>query len=466
MLVSDLVRAVAANFSDGDAVPMAILPIGVPYFIVRLTAVCVERKELGILREFILRAIQNGWPDVDGVASFLGVGTTEVQEEIDELVKEFFVSSHGTPPILSLMEKGLKAICETGLTQASVREVGCCVNGVTRQVEISPGDLFPRRRLQEGVLVLPAIPARPPQIDELDVVDIKGSLIQARTPLPRIIEVARLGRVIRTNSLFMPGFLMLRRGVHAVPLVCVNGAEETALARQLGGHPALEAAKSVVSRHELQVRKTFYQHRSQMRSAEFSSGETVRAAVTSLVQYCDAASGSLHECESRFLAASNALIEDPHWLGVPEAQVLFIRAVLAAKLRIVVVAPPVATFIFEVSALEALNDACKRGVTVEIYAGANDQRFFGERRIFGPKTHGINVMPIGADRSWCGFSCDDKFCVIGAAKAASTSMGRFDVFFGGVIPSDRTAVELLLSLGPAYVVPVLVKPKKRVLPST
>jgi hypothetical protein len=262
----------------------------------------------------------------------------------------------------------------------------------------------------------------------------------------------------------MPGFLMLGRGAHAVPLVCVNGAEEVALARQLGGHPALEAAKSAISRHEQQVRKIFYQHRPKMRAAEFVSGDALRAVVKSLVKYADAGRDNATEEESQFLDASNVLVQKERWLGVPEAQALFIRAILTAKARILFVMPPASAFVFQLSDLEALKDVCSRGVIVEIYAGMHDTRFFGERSVFGKGIVGLSVSPMSADRTWCGFSCDDNFCVIGGVKTVHISMGRLDVFFGGVILSDVNATSLLLNLGSPTAVQVSVKTKRKVLP--
>lgn len=98
MQANDALRVVAANLGVGDEVPMAVLPAAIPYFLVRLTAICVERRELGVLHEFILRSIQAGLSDPQDIAGLLGIQRIDAGLEIDQLSNDFFIRIQEPPP--------------------------------------------------------------------------------------------------------------------------------------------------------------------------------------------------------------------------------------------------------------------------------------------------------------------------------------------------------------------------------
>jgi hypothetical protein len=240
MLVNELVRVVAENMADGDQHPLAVFPAALPYFSVRLSAICVERRELDVFQEFTLRAIQLGFYSASDIGSFLGADVEEVESELRILQEDLFVSLTQSKCILT--EKGVVYLSNSGLRRTCEREAGCYVNGVTRKIEPASPGLVPRRRLPKGTLALPPIPARAPRIGEIGVTGVKAALLSSRAALPRVLEISRLGRIIRTSSLFMGGHLLLRRGKHGVPIICAQGSPVSEYARILGGHPAIQSS--------------------------------------------------------------------------------------------------------------------------------------------------------------------------------------------------------------------------------
>lgn len=462
MQANDALRVVAANLGEGDEVPMAVLPAAIPYFLLRLTAVCVERRELGVLHEFILRCIQTGLSDPQDIAGFLGIQRADANLEIDQLSNDFFIGNQGTPAKLSLTEKGIRAICANGLTRVQVREIGCYVHGATRRIEATPGDLLPKRRLPGGTLTLPAIPARPPRIDELDVSSVKAGLTSSREPMPRIIEIARLGQVLRTHSLYLPGHILFRRGVHGIPLVCADGSADADIAHSIGLHPALQSVKTALERHETQSKRTLSQHRAELRAIGFAQPTSVRTALTAFVAYCDARKSEAKGPEEEFIHAADELRTKSHWIGTSEAQILLARAALLAQKSLVIVAPPQSSSLFDSTALENLAVAARRGIKLVLHTSSADPHFSLDDEVFRPYVKDIEIALTTNNSNWCGFCCDELFAVIGAIKAGNSTMGRYEVFFGAFVTNGHGLPDLLHDIAIRSTVPVIQKQKRRI----
>jgi hypothetical protein len=460
MLATEIVRNVAAHLDDGDEIPMATFSSAIPFFLVRLTTICVERRELGVFREFILRAIQTCWTTLPEIAGFLGVRLEDVQVEIEELSRELFVSVNATSHKISLMEKGLQAISLIGLTCPTIRETACVVNGITRRIDLNSDEMLPRRKIEGDTLVLPSIPARAPRADELDLNGVKSAILSSRSTVHRVVEVARIGRVLRTNNLYVVGHLFLRRGAHTMPIVCVNGSVDTELALHIGAHPALQSVKAAVSRHEQAVKRTFYQRRAALRSIGNPQARNVLVALASLVLFADSTEASKDRALQEFMDASNSILKEAHWIGLPEAQMLLMRALSSVRSTLIIVLPLDTKTLLDIDVIEALQGVADRGVKVEIHVALEDERFFPSRTSARRKLRGVAFVPLNSESTWCGFCWDSKSAVVGATKSIGSTMGRCETFFGMVLPNDPQAKELLFALTLPAVIPVTIKKKK------
>ena len=463
MQANDALRVVAANLGEGDEVPMAVLPAAIPYFLVRLTAICVERRELGVLHEFILRGVQTGLSDPQDIAGFLGIQRADAELEIDQLSDDFFIKNQGTPAKFSLMEKGIRAISANGLTRVQVREIGCYVHGATRRIEATPRDLLPKRRLPGGTLTLPAVPARPPRIDELDVSSVKAGLTSRRESMPRIIEIARLGQVLRTNSLYLLGHILFRRGVHGIPLICADGSADADISHSVGSHPALQSVKTALERHERQTKRTLSQHRTELKAIGPAQPSSVRTALTAFVTYCDARKDGATVAEEVFVNAADALRQKSHWIETSEAQILLARAALLAQQQLVVVAPPQSSSLFDATALESLAVAVRRGIKLVLHMSPSDPRFSLVDEILKPYAKDIEIISTSNESNWCGFCCDELFAIIGAVTTGNSTMGRYESFFGALVTNTQQLSELLYDIAIRSAVPVIQKKKKRLI---
>lgn len=434
MHVNESIRALSSHLADGDDPPIAVVAVAVPYFFVRFTAVCIVRRDLSILSEFTLRALQLGFNRAADLAYFLGVSDDEMRRELSELESEYFVAAGAGDVAYVILEKGLLAISKAGLTTPVVRESACSVHGATRKVELTPGDLYPRRRLPGyGLLVLPAIPVRPPRVEELDVSDVKLSLMHARSALPRVMEVSRLGRIVRTNSLFKTGVLLLRKDAAAAPQICVEGATDLPLAQRYAQHPAIQQLRSTLIKQQTATKRTLVQHCPMLRTSTHISSADIREAVAKLVSFSDAVGAPSSMAVQLLLKATDALARRPAWVGAPEAQALFSRAVLVATTNLSVAVPTPRCAFVDADTLGNLTLALSRRVKVIVHIAHDDDRFQIGGRLAHLATAGAKIVKMHATGEWSGFACDDTFGVIGRNFDSSCSMGSFQSFFGAVI---------------------------------
>jgi hypothetical protein len=452
VIASDSLRLAAAHLAEGDEVPSAIAPAAVPYFLVRLTAICVERRDLGVVREFALRAIAIGLEDRSDLAGFIGIDQKEVNLELDSMQSELFIGRLASGRY-HLLEKGKLAISKSGLPHVSEREAACYVNGVTRRIEQAVGELSPKRELPAGTLILPAVPARAPHVDELELAGVRSAMLLARNALPRLLEVSRLGRVVRASNLFATGHLMVRKGAHAVPIVCMDGAADSDLARRLGAHPALEALKTCIERQEKQVRHLLGQISPKVRGVKHAPPESVRRSIATLVAYVDAEAETIANAKAAFLAATKALTQVTHWVTSLEFEVLLSASLLSARSRLLVVAPSIVELLGSNRAM-LMEEAVRRGVRIELHLPAHQSRVLDRRQELRLSLKGVQVEQLRSTGEWFGFCCDDLYTAIGTSRPESTSMGRFDYVFGALIVNepDKLLRDTAIKFGAAVVV--------------
>ena len=466
MHVNESTRVLASHLAEGDDPPIAVIPVAVPYFFVRFTAVCIARRALGILSEFALRALQLGYNQTRDLSSFLGVSDDEMKRELTALASEFFVGVSADGNSHVLLEKGLLAISEAGLTMPVVRESACSVHGSTRKVELVPGDLFPKRRLATyGMLMLPAIPVRPPRVKELDVSDVKLSLMHTRNSLPRVMEVSRLGRIVRTNSLFKMGYLLLRKGANGVPQDCVEGSVNLDLAQRYAQHPAIQQLRTILEKQQTSSRRTIIQHCAMLGTATAISSADIRDAVAKLVAFAGSVGVPSSIAVQLLLKATDSLVKRPAWVGVQEAQALFSRAVLAASSQLVVAVPTGNSVLLDQNTLENLSLALARRIKVVLHIAHDDDRFDPRGKLSDLTAAGAKLVRMHAGGEWTGFTCDDAFGVVGKASECACSMGRFQSFFGAVVLRGQQPTRLLEELATRSSAPVQVKARRVKIPT-
>ena len=129
---------------------------------------------------------------------------------------------------------------------------------------------------------------RAPRSNELNLAEVKASLANTPNPFNRLLEVSRLGRVVRASSLFQSGHLLLRRGGSSVPTFSVNGTVSSQLSQHLGAHAALQMLKQRLDRQEKKVRHQLVTLLPKLRGQGLANSEVFRSATSEYVAWCKA----------------------------------------------------------------------------------------------------------------------------------------------------------------------------------
>jgi hypothetical protein len=429
MLVNELVRVVAENVGEGEEQPLAIFPAALPYFLVRVLAVCVERRELDVLQEFMLRALQVGFQTDAEVAAFLGAQGEEVDAELSSLRSELFVAR--LEDRWTLTEKGVMFLSSAGLHRTTEREGACYINGVTRKAEPGVQGLAPKRLLPGGTLVLPPVPSRAPKLSEIDVAGVRSAFAVSRNGLPRVLEISRLGKVIRTTSLFMPGHLLLRRGKHGVPVVCAKGSPISELARILGSHPAVQALKAQVEQEEKRARSVMRKKISLGVNVGSTPVAGMRSALASLLAFSTANDESKNSRQTTLCDMTTRMSgTKAHWISVVEWHLLFAQAVLSARKSLTFVLPSPSP-VFPWRHLSALVGPRNAGVSVELVVRLSDlPNLENEETMLKVGTSVVKIIVVNDDSDACGFCADDSSPTIGVTRELSSPLGAITTLFG------------------------------------
>lgn len=291
-------------------------------------------------------------------------------------------------------------------------------------------------------IVLPAVPARAPKITELDVAGVRAAMTVAKAPVPRSLEITRLGRVLRTSTLFIAGHMILRRGSHSVPIICAQGSANSDLTRLLGGHPAIEGIKATIEGDEKRARSFIRSRILKLLNVKLIPPNLLRRALTDLIAYADASQGATNEYELQFRNSSGALLNATHWISVVEWHVLWSRLTMEAAERVMLITPQVSNLI-DFDQLASLGALVARGIEVELVMLEEDARQVERDERLAAALAGVRLIRVQAIGAACGFCCDQKHLVIGITRTRTCSMGRYETFFGAYCVGARDPEGLL-----------------------
>jgi hypothetical protein len=443
MLINELVKVVAENMAEGEEQPLAVFPAALPYFSVRVSAICVERRDLDVFQEFILRATHLGFQSELTVAEFLGAHLDEVSTELQSLREELFVANIDGKWVLT--EKGVVFLSSAGLQRTIEREAACYINGVTRKAEPAMQGLVPRRRLPSGTLTLPPVPARAPRLAEMSVSGVKSAMVLAKHGLPRALEISRLGKIIRTSSLYMSGHLLLRRGKHGVPVICAQGSPVSDLARVLGSHPGIQSLKTQTEMEEKRARAFIRKRVPVGLNVRLTPASSVRTALSALLAWSEADAKSKSEYQGGLRAATLAMSAGQvHWISVVEWHLLFTNYVHEVRRRFLMVVPRPSPA-FHWRHLSSLIGPVQKGANVELVVNQKDVAGLESDETLSSAVNGRIKVTVAAEASdVCGFCVDDSSLVVGVARESGSTLGNHSTFFGVHIPNLPNAERTLL----------------------
>jgi hypothetical protein len=153
--------------------------VGIPVYVLSIRVLTLIRKQLPPIEEFVLKALAAGLKTTDEIASFLGVDPKVVEGGLAELALAEAVSLTGVEgsrfQVLQVTNKGRKILETAEVIEPEERPAQIYYDGIIRRVAWYGGfELLRFRELSdEGLLEIPAIPQKRPQLQDLKIQEVE-----------------------------------------------------------------------------------------------------------------------------------------------------------------------------------------------------------------------------------------------------------------------------------------------------
>lgn len=374
--------------------------VGLPVY--RLTAVglCLAKKSLSPIDEFILRGIAAGIESVGDIAGFLGLDMSVVESCLAELIRTECVriANGGTTKQrqVALTGKGTDLASAQEAVVPVEQTVVFHVDGLTRKPRLYPSEsLYKPRELKElGISEVRAFPSRPPELEEIDIKDVIEvvRLDFGREESPR--QLLRLNTVERRDRIFLEAVALAYRaetggGVqiafaidgrisvdHEQAFARAQGLEKTQLFRGLL-EPARPPQMDELLGKDLSVAVDEVAKRQGDAEEIRREARVARSRVSVRVDASEPVGQSNQdgssEAAKRLEAAESKMARlQVRPLAVYEHAVLLRRALAEADQRLLIMSPWIRRAVVDNAFIKALRQALGRGVTVYLGYGLGE----------------------------------------------------------------------------------------------
>ena len=183
--------------------------VGLPLYRLTTVGLCVAKRSLDPIEEFVLRGVMAGTQYVHDTAGLLGLDASVVQSCLAELVRTECVRVRTADAAgqrqVELTAKGRDLSRDQEATVPVEQTVVFCVDGLTRAPRFYPFESLdkPRDLKDKGVPEVRAFPARGPELDEIDIRDVIEvvRLDAGRAESPR--QLLRINSIERRDRVFL-----------------------------------------------------------------------------------------------------------------------------------------------------------------------------------------------------------------------------------------------------------------------
>jgi hypothetical protein len=153
--------------------------VGIPVYALAVRALTLVHKHLPPIEEFVLKSLHAGLVDVVDISSFLGIEPKVVEGALAELALTEAITlaavQGSRSQVLRLTNKGKKILETAELIEPEERPFQIYFDGIIRRVAwYGNFQLLRYRELsEEGLLEIPAIPQKRPQLQDLKVQEVE-----------------------------------------------------------------------------------------------------------------------------------------------------------------------------------------------------------------------------------------------------------------------------------------------------
>lgn len=153
--------------------------VGIPVYVLSVRALTLIHKHLPPIEEFVLKALDAGLTNIDDISSFLGIEPKVVEGALAGLALTEAITlaaAQGSRrQLLQVTNKGKKILETAEMIEPEERPFQIYFDGIIRRVAwYGNFQLLRYRELSEdGLLEIPAIPQRRPQLQDLKIQEVE-----------------------------------------------------------------------------------------------------------------------------------------------------------------------------------------------------------------------------------------------------------------------------------------------------
>ena len=374
--------------------------VGLPLYRLTTVGLCLIKKSLDPIDEFVLRSVVAGIQRVDDVAGLLGLEASVVESCLAELIRTECVrvttaDATGRRQV-ELTPKGKGLARDQEAIVPIEQTVVFCVDGLTRAPRFYPAESLyrPRELKDQGIPEVRAFPARAPELDEIEIKDVIEvvHLDAGRAESPR--QLLRINSIERRDRVFLEAVALAYRAESGGTLQVafaidgrLSAEHETAFAR--AGGP--EKTKVFGGLHERSAPPPMIEVLGKDLSRQVERAAQVQGNAEELLQEARAVRGRLDEVRQRAIQARQPAEDaatdigrkleevrgqleqlEVRPLAVYEHPRLLKRALEQAEERVLVISPWIRRAVVTREFVETIRQALDRGVRVYVGYGLGE----------------------------------------------------------------------------------------------
>lgn len=184
--------------------------VALPIYRISAIALVQEKIDLHTIDEFVLRAIHLGFKTVNEISSLLGISELIAKTYLSSLIQADLISETTNRTVV-LTKMGVESAGKYSKIRPSEEQIVFDYDGILRAVKLSTGEpyLSPKEVKDLGLIEIRPIPARRPEVKEIQIQDVSKSLSRYTALEDSNKTLLRIRDISRAVRLFYKGIILI-----------------------------------------------------------------------------------------------------------------------------------------------------------------------------------------------------------------------------------------------------------------
>ncbi|MFP4414519.1 phospholipase D-like domain-containing protein [Coleofasciculus sp.] len=380
--------------------------VGLPVYKITVQALTQIRKPIPPIEEYVLKAIHAGLFSEQDIAGFLGLELSILREAMIELRLneniDLIAPEDSAMQVWKLTKKGERTLKEAQIIVPEERSFTINFDGLLRYVRwygrLETNLLRPRDLRQQGMMKIPAFPAKPPELSDIKLTDVDRIISQAekerKKPRSRERDLLGLKAIERKERFFQPALALIYKAKdrdevqiafaidgrlsseHEQAFARANGVKKLRILENLKDSEFKKLAEDILGREfvaqaPLAEVEDIKDKVASVRATIETTRQTIERTQTDhekkeLEQQLQAANQEIEKLQAQLNAFPS------RWLGVYEHRPLLEQALRDSQERLLIISPWIRANATNKWLIQQLEELLKRGVNVFIGYGLGE----------------------------------------------------------------------------------------------